>query len=88
MRPPHSNDTHNISRFSIDKAIVRRTNKLIQEQLTQYIGNLLIPKGKSIFGQSLKHKCFRINKLVLQNLYFKSHPKLDFCGCCYCVVVS
>ncbi len=80
MRTLYSRSTHNIKRFCIGKAIVRRTNKLIQEQLTQYIRNLLIPEGKLIFGQSLKDKGFRINKLVLQTLYFKSYPKLSFCG--------
>ena len=88
MRPPHSRSTHNIKRFCIDKAIVRRTLRLIQEQLTQHIRNLLIPGGKLIFGQSLKDKSFRINKLVLQILYFKSYPKLSFCGHSYCAVVS
>ena len=88
MRPLHSNNTHNISRFSIGKAIVCRTNWLIQKRLTKHIGNLLIPAGKPIFGQSLKDKYFRINQLVLQNLYFKSHPKIGSCGCCYYAVVS
>ncbi len=88
MRPLHSKNTHNIKRFCIDKAIDRRTNWLVQEQLTKYMRNLLIPVGKLSFGQSLKDKSFRINKLVLQILYFKSHPKLSFCGCSYCAVVS
>jgi len=88
MRPLHSNNTHNINRFSIDKAIVCETNLLIQKRLTQYIGNLLIPGALLILWRSLKDKCSRINKLVLRNLYFKSHPKLSFCGCCYCAVAS
>jgi len=88
MRPLYSNYTHNINRFSIGKAIVCRTNWLIQKRLTQYIGNLLIPVGKLSLGQSLKDKYSRINQLVLRNLYFKSYPKLSFCECSYCVVVS
>jgi len=54
MRPLHSRNTHNINRLSIGKANSRRTNWLIQEGLTQYIGNLLIPEGKPSFGQSLQ----------------------------------
>lgn len=88
MKSPHSNHTHNINRFSINEAIACRTNLLIQKRLTKYIGNLLIPKGKLSFGQPLKHKNFRISQLVLQIFYFKSHPKLSFCGCDYCEVIS
>ena len=88
MRPLHSKNIHNIKRFYIDKAINRGTLQLVQEQLTKYMRNLLIPTGKLSFRQSLKDKSFRINKLVLQILYFKSHPKLSFCGCSYCEVVS
>ena len=85
MNPLHNNHTHNINRFSIGKAIVCSTNWLIQKRLTKHIGNLLIPVGKLSFGQPLKHKNFRINSLVLQISYFKSHPKLSFYGCGYCV---
>ena len=88
MRLLHSNNAHNINRFSVDKAIVCSTNLLIQKRLTQYIGNLLIPVEMLSLELSLKDKYSRINKLVLRNLYFKSHPKLSFCGCCYCAVVS
>ncbi len=88
MRPLHSNNPHNIIRFCIDKAIVCSTNLLIQKRLTQYIRNLMIPEGKPSFGQSSKDKSSRINKLVLRILYFKSYPKLGFCGGCYCAVVS
>jgi hypothetical protein len=88
MKPLHSNHTHNINRFSIGEAVVCRTNWLIQKRLTKHIGNLLIPEGKLSFGQVLKDNISRISQLVLQNLYFKSHQKLSFCGCGYCVVVS
>jgi hypothetical protein len=88
MRPLHSNHTHNINRFSIGEAIVYRTNWLVQERLTPFLGNLLIPVGKLSFGRPLKDKISQISQLVLQNLYFKSHPKLSFCACGYCAVVS
>jgi len=88
MRPPYSNLTHNINRFPIGKAIVCRTNWLIQKRLTQYIGNLLIPKGKFSFGQPLKHENSQISQLVFQILSFKPYPKLNFYGCGYCTVVS
>lgn len=88
MRPLYSNHTHNINRFSIGEAIVCRTSWLVQKRLTKYIGNLLIPEGKLSFGRNLKHKISRISQLVLQNLYFKSHPKLSFCEYGYRVVIS
>lgn len=88
MRSLHSTNTHNINRLSIDEANFCRPNWLSQESLTKYIGNLLIPAGKPIFGQSLQDKVFQINQLVFQNLYYKSHPKLGFYGCLYCAVVS
>jgi len=87
MRPLHSTNTHNINRLSIDEAIVCRPNWLNQKRLTKYIGNLLIPVGKPSFWQSLQNKISRINQLVLQNLYYKSHQKLGFYGCLYCAVV-
>ena len=80
----YSKHTHNINSFSIGKAIVCSTNWLIQKRLTQYIGKLLIPEGKLSFEQPSKDKNSRINQLVLQILYFKSYPKLNFCGCAYC----
>jgi len=88
MKLPHGNRTHNINRFSIGKAIVCRTSWLIQKRLTPLLGNLLIPVGKLSFGRPLKDKISRISQLVLQNLYFKSHPKLSFCEYGYRVVIS
>ncbi len=88
MRPPYSKQDHNITSFSIGKAIVCRTNWLIQKQLTLYIGKLVIPVGKLNLEQSLKHKDFQISKLVFQILSFKSYPKLSFCGLAYCMEVS
>jgi len=33
-------------------------------------------------------KVSQLKQLSFQNLFCKPHPKLDFYGCCYCVVVS